>query len=267
MPVTFDARESPGVGYAPLSPARIRWEILIVLMLSLGASAIYAILSIAHRLTREESLSEQTASLNQSLSDSPLFDLFYQVTGIFIGLAPVALVIFLLWQENKPHCARLGLAGRPRWSDAWGGLLLAAVIGVPGIALYLGARSLNLNVTVIPAPLDTFWWTIPVLVLAALKAALLEEIIVVGYLFARLRDLTWRPWSIILTSAILRGSYHLYQGFGGFVGNVAMGIVFGVCYQRYGRTRPLIVAHWILDIVSFVGYAWAISLFPDLFGV
>ena len=88
----------------------------------------------------------------------------------------------------------------------------------------------------------------------------------VAYLFARLRDLGWRPWSIIVTSALLRGSYHLYQGFGGFIGNVAMGLLFGWAYQRYGRILPLIVAHWILDIVSFAGYALAVAWWPNQFG-
>ena len=34
-----------------------------------------------------------------------------------------------------------------------------------------------------------------------------------------------------------------------------MGLVFGWLYKRFGRVMPLVVAHTILDIVSFVGYA------------
>ena len=99
-------------------------------------------------------------------------------------------------------------------------------------------------------------------VLAALRAALVEELIVVGYLFTRLREFGWKTWQIILTSAALRGSYHLYQGFGPFVGNFVMGVVFGLAYQRWGRTMPLVIAHWILDIVSFTGYAVVKALAP-----
>jgi CAAX amino terminal protease family. len=54
---------------------------------------------------------------------------------------------------------------------------------------------------------------------------------------------------------VLRGSYHLYQGFGGFIGNLAMGVVFGRLYQRWGRTTPLIIAHSLIDAVAFAGYA------------
>jgi membrane protease YdiL (CAAX protease family) len=58
-----------------------------------------------------------------------------------------------------------------------------------------------------------------------------------------------------LLSALLRGSYHLYQGFGGFIGNFFMGLLFGYLYQRWGRVMPLVVAHFLLDAAIFVGYS------------
>ena len=60
---------------------------------------------------------------------------------------------------------------------------------------------------------------------------------------------------IILVSAVIRGSYHLYQGFGGFVGNLIMGVIFGLIYLRFKRVAPLVVAHTLLDVAAFVGYA------------
>ena len=36
---------------------------------------------------------------------------------------------------------------------------------------------------------------------------------------------------IVVASALLRGSYHLYQGWGGFVGNAIMGLVFAEYYR------------------------------------
>ena len=53
----------------------------------------------------------------------------------------------------------------------------------------------------------------------------------------------------------MRGSYHLYQGFGGFVGNLIMGVIFGLIYLRWRRVGPLVVAHTLLDVAAFVGYA------------
>ena len=39
------------------------------------------------------------------------------------------------------------------------------------------------------AALNSAWWTIPMLLFAAMQNALLEEVIAVGYLMERLRDL------------------------------------------------------------------------------
>ena len=61
----------------------------------------------------------------------------------------------------------------------------------------------------------------------------------------------------LVLSALLRGSYHLYQGFGAFLGNAVMGLVLGAYYQRRGRVMPLVVAHTLLDVVAFVGYTLA----------
>lgn len=257
-----DARTTPA---APGGDRRIRAEILIVLGLSLGASAAYSLVAIANRLTRDVPLGDQTATLNPPRDERPFFDLVYQLLGIIVDLVPVALVAFLLWSAARPHLGRLGIDGTRPWRDARDGLGLAALVGIPGLALYLVARELGLAVAVVPTALDEHWWTVPVLLLSAARAGIVEEVIVVGYLFARLRDLRWGPWAIILTSALLRGTYHLYQGFGGFVGNVAMGVLFGWLYTRYGRLLPLVIAHTILDAVIFIGYPWAAATFPALF--
>ena len=248
------------------SPRRIRAEIAIVLGLSLGASAVYSVVSIANRLTREEALSEQTATLNTSLSPRPNFDLVYQVLGVFFDLMPVALVAFLLWQASRPHLSRLGIDFTRVGRDALGGVALVVAIGIPGLGVYLGGRALGISVDVVPTALDAYWWTVPVLLLSALRAGITEEVIVIGYLYARLGDLGWGRWQTILGSAVLRGSYHLYQGFGAFIGNLAMGIAFGWLYTRFGRLLPLVIAHFLLDAAIFIGYPWAAATFPQLFG-
>lgn len=252
----------PAVG---LSRARLSAEILIVLGLSLGASAAYSIVSIVDRLTQPTALRDQSTTINSPLSDRPIFDLIYQLMGVFFALVPVALVAFLLWLPSRPHMTRLGVDFTRPGRDALQGLGLALLIGIPGVAVYLAGRALGITVDVVPTALDTHWWTVPVLILAALRAALTEEVIVIGYLFARLRELGWGKGTIILSTAVLRGSYHLYQGIGSFVGNFAMGVVFGWLYYRTGRVLPLVIAHFVIDAAIFVGYPWAAATFPGLF--
>lgn len=238
---------------------------LIVLGLSLGASAVYSVISLVDSLSRRQSLASQTQSLNSSLNPRPAFDLIDQFLALFFDVVPVVLVCFLLWQTARPHLGRLGIDLRHPGRDAAVGVGLALLVGVPGIFVYLGSKGLGINLTVSASPLDTYWWTIPILVLSAVRAGLQEEVIVIGYIFARLRDLGWKTWPIILVAATLRGTYHLYQGFGGFIGNFAMGVLFGWLYSRFGRVLPLVIAHAIIDTATFVGYPLAASLFPGLF--
>jgi membrane protease YdiL (CAAX protease family) len=248
-----------------LGKGRIRGEILLVLVVSQGVSSVYAIVNLIDFSTRKTALSHQSVGLNNSLSDRQVFDFIYQFLGIVFDLVPVVLVCYILWQTTRPHLARLGVdLRRPSW-DLGVGAILALVIGAGGIAVYLVARALNLAVNVSADNLPSYWWAIPILLLSALRAALQEEFIVIGYLYARLRELGLRKWTIILSTAAFRGSYHLYQGYGGFIGNVIMGVFFGWLYYRYGRLLPFVVAHFLIDAATFVGYGWAKSAFPALF--
>lgn len=251
---------------ATASRARLRWEVAIVLSLSLGQFAVYAIVQLADALTRSTPLSEQTTTLNPTLNSREIFDLIYQLLALVFDVAPVVLVCFLLWSRTAPHLSRLGIDARRPFGDTWRGVALALVIGVPGIALYLGGKALGLGLTVDAAGLDPHWWTIPILLLSALRAGLQEEVIILGYLFERLRQLGWGRWQIIVAAAILRGSYHLYQGVGAFVGNFLMGMLFGFLFTRSRRVLPFVIAHLVVDAAIFVGYPWAAATFPALFG-
>jgi uncharacterized protein len=230
-------------------PARPGRELLLVLGVSLGQSAVYSILSLADSLTRGP-LNQQTQTLNPEQNARPFFDLIEQLLAIAVPLVPVLLALYLM---GPGVLRRIGLDRRRPGFDIGGGVLLAACIGIPGLALYFGAVALNLNLNVSTSGIASIWYAVPVLVLSAARAAVQEEVIVIAFLFDRLDAKGWRGWTVLLTSALLRGSYHLYQGFGGFVGNAIMGLVFGLVYRRWGRLGPLVVAHFILDLVSFVG--------------
>jgi membrane protease YdiL (CAAX protease family) len=245
-----------GASESAVDRTRLGLEVAIVLGLSLGQSAVYSVLRIIERLTREVPLAQQTSTLNPSVTpDRPWLDLTYQLAGIAFGLMPVLLALYLLNLTNAPAGRTIGFdLTRPRF-DLGFGALIAVVIGVPGLGLYALARALGFNTEVQASGLGDQWWTIPVLILSAVQNALLEEVVVIGYLFTRLGQLGWHAAAIITLSAVIRGSYHLYQGIGGFVGNLIMGVIFGLIYLRWKRVGPLVVAHTLLDIAAFVGYA------------
>jgi len=234
---------------------RLTVEIWIVLGLSLGRSAVYAIVSFLESATADKSLADQSTTINPSQSPRPWFDLTYQVLTITFALVPVALALYLLSANGRSAMRRIGLDLSRPWRDLGIGAGLAALLGIPGLGLYAAARALGVNLEVHASALDAYWWTVPMLILLALKNALLEEVVVVGYLMERLRDLRWRTPMIVAASALLRGTYHLYQGVGGMVGNAVMGLVFAEYYRRKRRVMPLVIAHTIMDTVVFVGYS------------
>lgn len=224
-------------------------EIAIVLGLSLGQSAVYALVSLLAKVTQGP-LRDATATLNPSRSEREWLDVTLQVLSIGFAVVPVALVLFLL----GPRALRtLGVDRARPLRDLAVGCGLAALIGLPGLALYVLGRELGITAAVVPAPDQAYWWTVPVLLLSAVSNAVVEEVIAVGYLLTRLRD---HPRAALAASAALRGAYHLYQGLGPAFGNVAMGLLFGWLYQRTGRLLPLVIAHTLLDVVAFVGYLW-----------
>jgi membrane protease YdiL (CAAX protease family) len=237
----------PSAPPAPAPPRTLIEELVIVLSLSLLASAAYAILSFT------------AAPVNRSVSVAVVPQtprLAAQLVPIAVALVPVWLVFYLL-RRNSERPAVIGMAwDRPRWDISWG-VLLALLIGTAGVVIYIVSVRLGHNRLVVPVPPLGMWWTVPVLVLSAAQNALLEETIVLGYMVTRLQQVGTPALAAIGTSAVLRGSYHLYQGWGGFTGNLIMGLLFGLVFLRWRRTWPMVIAHTLLDVgagVLFIAF-------------
>ncbi|MEO3868112.1 CPBP family intramembrane glutamic endopeptidase [Nonomuraea sp. B12E4] len=248
--------DSPSAPAPMLGPRLIRAEVIAVLSVSLGASALVAFVRLVGALTAPKELKSQQAVLVGSMAPGrPWLDLTLQLVQIAIAVAPVGLVAYLMVRSGE-SLRTIGTDFRQPGRDLLRGAVLAAVIGGSGLAFYLAVWAFGVNLTVVAGALPDVWWQVPVLLLAAAQNGVLEEVVVAGYLLHRLGQAGWGPWRALVVSSLLRGSYHLYQGFGGFAGNVVMGLVFGRMYQRWGRAMPLIVAHTVIDAVAFVGYAF-----------
>lgn len=245
----------------------IRFEIGLVLLLSLGTSAVYSLLKFAEALLSPKGIGGTRTALNPSQARAEFFDFSYQLIGILFAVAPAILVLYLLRRDSEKAFDEIGIWPISRTKDLLRGLALAAVIGIPGLALYASSRALGLAAQVVPADLSGYWWTVPMLLLSAVRAAIQEEVIMVAYLYKRFDQLGLKFAHQQLISATIRALYHSYQGFAGIVGNFVMGLIFGWAYRKWGRVMPLILAHFFLDAVSFVGYALLAKQLESLGGI
>jgi membrane protease YdiL (CAAX protease family) len=231
---------------APAGRRTLAEEVLLVLSLSLLPSAVDAVLSYFQAPVNRR----VAVALYPSF---PQFAFLRELLAVLFSIPPAWLVVHLARRSREGLDAfGLGL-GTIGQDVAWGSAAAVAVAAV-GLGVYLAAIALNVNRFVVPVPPLGHWWTIPILVLGALQTALLEEIVVLAYFIRRLEQLRVRTAAAVVASAVLRGSYHLYQGWGGFTGNLALGLAFGYAYARWRRTWPLVTAHFIVDTLAGLGY-------------
>ncbi len=249
-----DRPEFPATVEDPAERRAIKLELLIVFGITLGLSGVRSLLSLVDSLLQPVPLAQQQTQLNVPQAAASLIDLLKQLLSAAQLVGWGALGLYLLWRAGI-KINRLGLDRRSAGYDTLLTLGLAALIGIPGLALYFISYHLGFSLAVQPSTLGDTWWRPITLTLSAFGNAFAEEVLVIGYLLTRLRQLGVRENNAVFGAAVLRGSYHLYQGFGGFVGNFIMGLVFGRLWQKTNRLWPLVAAHTLFDFVSFVGYS------------
>jgi len=84
----------------------------------------------------------------------------------------------------------------------------------------------------------------------AITAGLCEEFLYRGFLMAVLARLGVVAWLAVLASSILFGLAHLYQGRGGLVSTMFVGIVLGIGRVVYGSLVPVVFWHTAVDVVA-----------------
>jgi len=112
-------------GLSEPPPRLMRWEIVAVFAVSLGASGLYALVQYIGSLTAQQAVSKQAVIVHGTLAPGrPLLDLFLQLTNITLALAPVLLVFYLLARAGEGP-ADIGLDARHPVQDTVRGAVLA----------------------------------------------------------------------------------------------------------------------------------------------
>jgi membrane protease YdiL (CAAX protease family) len=237
---------------------RLGLELIAVLLVSLAMSAIYAVLSLLRtEITVTGGIGHAvTTVISGQATAFAWLDLLDDLANILHGLAPAFLALVLL--ARSPGGPGFGVGfDTVRWRQTIAqGVGFFALIGIPGLVLVYLAHKVGANASLEVVNFADVWYRIPYLLLSAAQNGIAEEIIVVAYMLTRLRQIGWSDQRALLASALLRGSYHLYQGVGAFLGNAVMGLIFGWWFQRTRRVLPLVIAHFLLDAASFIGYVY-----------
>ncbi|WP_047260780.1 CPBP family intramembrane glutamic endopeptidase [Corynebacterium uterequi] len=209
-------------------------------------SGLRSVLRLVDDLLDPAPLNAQQVTLNVSQSELAWLDLAFQLCSAGVLFAWGALALYLLGDAYR--------LTRPRGRDVLHGAGLAALIGIPGLVFYLTAVHLGLSKVVVPTGVDHPLIEIPMLLIWSAANAFGEEIVVVAWLMTRLKALNLSLPAALAASSLLRGSYHLYQGVSAGFGNIIMGVVYGAYFAKTGKVWPLVIGHFFIDAVAFVGY-------------
>ena len=120
----------------------LRTELVVVFAVTLGLSGVRSLISLLDALAGPVALDQRTTAIDQALARNPWADLAAQLAGSFALVAWGALGLYLLVRAGSGP-RDIGLDGRHPGRDALGALGLTALIGIPGLGLYLAARALD----------------------------------------------------------------------------------------------------------------------------
>jgi membrane protease YdiL (CAAX protease family) len=177
----------------------------------------------------------------------------YASTIVFQWLA-VAVVGWRAWAHGYT-AFQLGLTLHDRTS-----LLIAGFVGVATISAlqWLNLRRVGKVPVERRGPLQAVAERIlpqsteelfPYLALA-ITAGLCEEFLYRGFSMAVLSRLGMQAWAVVLLSSILFGLAHSYQGRGGVIVTLLMGLALGASRIAYDSLVPAILWHTALDVVA-----------------
>jgi uncharacterized protein len=117
------------------------------------------------------------------------------------------------------------------------GILLYSTVISTGFRTWFEFRSLNTS------QLD-----FGTVLLFSVVNGIYEETLVVGYVVGCLARQSTPV--VIISSALIRFSYHVYQGPEAVLFILPLGLMFAYLYVKYRRLWPLVLCHIILDIVA-----------------
>jgi membrane protease YdiL (CAAX protease family) len=229
----------------PLTDPKLRrlygWETWVVLSIFPLGSAIAAITYLLMRITTGVEFSNGS----MVIAGEPGLSLTLSIAIVLSEFAAAGLVVFLLIR-NGEGLPSIGLAGHRFRKDlalvlpVW--ILVQVIPQQVGSSLLVAAHIHRYSVTTSDVPIAF----VAVALLKSLQAAVVEEIVVLGYLVRRLEQRGWSATAVVIIAVLVRVSYHLYYG-PGVLPIVLWATATVLMYRRIRRLLPFIICHFAWD--------------------
>ena len=233
---------------AALLPSRrlLQFEVVTVVLVAFaGATATAVYLFARHVLA-----SRQTTLITTGIPGYTSIDVLLQCVLLIAGSAAVLLVAYVLARSDE-SLASIGLRADSLLGDLGQAILLTiAMILLAGLVIGF-SRGVGLHPWSQPTARGAGPAFLPAAWVTALRAGVVEEVVVCGYLLHRLRQLGWNDNRALMTSVAVRASYHLYGGIVLVVFTIAFGTIVGRLYQHNRRLTPLVLMHFFYDAALF----------------
>ena len=238
--------DEPRTGASPLPDRVLRFEVitvLLVVVLPWTAAGLY-------RLVRYLATGERARLITVDIVSHLTLDVVVQVALLVAASMGVVLVAYVLSRSGE-SLRSIGLT-LPSARDV--GLSVAFTVLFLVLAPVVGAIIVNglgfhgISRTATPYLGLTY---LPVGLVSSLRAGLLEEVVVCGYLITRLRQVGWSDRKALYTSTAVRASYHVYGGVFLVCFTVLFGLVLGRFYEKTQRLSVVVMTHVFYDAVLF----------------
>lgn len=171
-----------------------------------------------------------------------------------------ALVLYLMWRSSTPW-AQFGIVGPRGVSDLlW---FLAALFAndlvqafyAAGVDIAVSTETLDRQfehmAEIFPSPATP--GEAALVGISQIANGFAEELVMRGYLIPRFEQLLGSSIKAVLLTAVLFGSYHLYQGVLGAGSALVFGLVYGAIFCWSRRLWPLVAAHTFSNLRAYIG--------------
>lgn len=191
---------------------------------------------------------------------------YWNVFGTFADISCLFILHYLLKKEGYQIWDLIKVPGKSFWRDILIGIGLflvlfpTVIMGITLLANFLiyGVLQPDLGQGILIGRQLPLWATLHSLIIWWLIWSPTESTFYNGYLFPRLEVWTGKTWKAILLIGFFWTLQHIFFPFmtdgkylvWRFIQFIGIGFLMPWLFSRIRRLRPLIITHWLMDIMS-----------------